>query len=56
MCCVAASIRAIMSDQMQVDDNLAEEYVPLEADSLFVIGQKDLLFNNLICLSLHKSL
>ena len=45
MCCVTTSIRAILSDQ--VDDNLVEQYVPLEEDSMFVIGQKDLLFNDL---------
>ena len=49
MCCVTSSIRTILSDQ--VDDNLAEEYVPLEEDRLLVVGQKDLLFSDLFKLT-----
>ena len=49
MCCVSNSIRATLSDH--VDNNLAEEYVPFEEDCLFVVGQKDLLFNDLCRLS-----
>lgn len=49
MCRVTTSIRAILSDE--VDDNLAEEYVPLEEDILFVVGQKDLLFSDLFKLT-----
>ena len=50
MCCVGNSIRTILSSD-QVDDNLAEEYVPFEENNLFVVGQKDLLFNDLFRVS-----
>ena len=42
-------MRSILSDK--TDDNLAEEYVPYEQDTLFVVGQKDLLFNDLFQLT-----
>lgn len=49
MCCVSNSMRTILTDQ--VDDNLAEQYVPFQEDALFVVGQKDLLFNDLFQLT-----
>ena len=49
MCCVNNSIRTVLSDQ--VDDKLAEQYVPFEENSLFLIGQKDLLFSDLFQLT-----
>lgn len=50
MCCIGNSIRAILSSD-QVDDNLAEEYVPFEENSLLVVAQKDLLYSDLCKLS-----
>ena len=49
MCCVNNSIRTVLSDQ--VDDKLAEQYVPFEENSLFLIGQKDLLCSDLFQLT-----
>lgn len=49
VCCVSNSMRMILSDQ--VDDNLVEQYVPFEEDALFVVGQNDLLFNDLFQLT-----
>jgi len=49
MCHVTSSVRNILSDQ--VDDNLIEQYVPFEENSLFFVGQKDLLLSNLFQLT-----
>ena len=49
MCCVTNSIRIVLSDQ--VDDRLAEQYAPFEENSLFPIGQKDLLYSDLFQLT-----
>ena len=50
MCCISCSIRNILSSA-QVDDNLAEEYVPFEEDSLFLVAQKDLIYIYFVKLS-----
>ena len=46
MCRVGNSVKSIISSD-QVDDNLAEQYVPFEESSLFLVGQKDLLNSDL---------
>lgn len=50
MCCISCSIRNILSS-VQVDDSLAEEYVPFEEDSLFLVAQKDLIYIYFVKLS-----